>query len=182
MKHALIVGGTGMLSRVSLWLIDKGYHVSVIARNANKMNQLLEKTSFKNRITPILVDYRYDDDLRTKIRSTIDMNGDIDLVVAWIHSDAPNALEIIKQEVSRNLGEWELYHVLGSSTDVNKIKKKTSVPKSCLYYQVRLGFVIEDGRSRWLTHNEISNGVIESIKEKNSLITIGQIEPWDKRP
>lgn len=58
MKHALVVGGTGMLAGVSLWLLEKRYHVSVIARNPERMEQLIEKTNFKNNLTPILVDYR----------------------------------------------------------------------------------------------------------------------------
>ena len=33
MKHVLVVGGSGMLADVSLWLNNQGYHVSVIARN-----------------------------------------------------------------------------------------------------------------------------------------------------
>ncbi|GIP63125.1 hypothetical protein J32TS6_16800 [Virgibacillus pantothenticus] len=44
MEHALIIGGTGMLSRVSLWLLEKGYHVSIIARNAGRMQRLMKKT------------------------------------------------------------------------------------------------------------------------------------------
>ncbi len=30
--HALVIGGTGMLADVSLWLVREGYYVSVIAR------------------------------------------------------------------------------------------------------------------------------------------------------
>ncbi|MEI3614974.1 hypothetical protein [Pseudogracilibacillus sp. SO30301A] len=68
MKHALVIGGTGMLSGVSLWLLDQGYHVSVIARNANRMKNLIEKTNLKCNITPILVDYTKDDELHSKYR------------------------------------------------------------------------------------------------------------------
>ncbi|WP_191126266.1 Rossmann-fold NAD(P)-binding domain-containing protein [Cerasibacillus terrae] len=44
MKHALIVGGAGMLSNVSLWILDKGYHVSIIARNPRRIKNLIERT------------------------------------------------------------------------------------------------------------------------------------------
>lgn len=30
MKHALVIGGSGMLAKVSLWLAENGYTVSVI--------------------------------------------------------------------------------------------------------------------------------------------------------
>ena len=99
MKNALVVGGTGMLSNVSLWLADKGYHVSVIGRNSEKMNLLLEKGLAHYRITPMLVDYRNDKELRTHINSFQQKYGKINLVVAWIHSIAENALNIIIEEV-----------------------------------------------------------------------------------
>jgi short-subunit dehydrogenase len=62
MKHALVVGGTGMLAEVSLWLLENGYHVSIIARNMDRMNRLIEKKRFKSRVTPILVDYKNSDE------------------------------------------------------------------------------------------------------------------------
>ncbi|WP_160314251.1 hypothetical protein [Bacillus sp. 522_BSPC] len=56
------------------------------------------------------------------------------------------------------------------------------MPTGCSYYQVQLGFVTEGSRSRWLTNKEISDGIIEAIKKKKKILTIGQIEPWDKHP
>lgn len=182
MKHALVIGGTGMLSGVSLWLLAQGYHVSVIARDADRMKNLIEKTNLKGNITPILVDYKRNEELQEKVQATIEQNGSIDMVVAWIHSTAPEALEIIAKEVSSSEKIWELFHVLGSSTDVNKIKKRVTMSEDCLYHQIRLGFVIEDNCSRWLTNKEISDGVIASIEERSKIRTVGQIEPWEKRP
>ncbi|MBN6204974.1 SDR family NAD(P)-dependent oxidoreductase [Ralstonia pickettii] len=182
MKHALVIGGTGMLSGVSLWLLAQGYHVSVIARNADRMKNLIEQTNLKGNITPILVDYKRNEELQEKVQATIEQNGSIDMVVAWVHSTAPEALEIIAKEVSSSEKIWELFHVLGSSTDVNKIKKRVTMSEDCLYHQIRLGFVIEDNCSRWLTNKEISDGVIASIEERSKIRTVGQIEPWEKRP
>ena len=182
MKHALVVGGTGMLSRVSLWLIDNGYHVSIIARNAERMKQLLQETSSESRVTPLLVDYRNNDELKEEINRTIKENGDIDIVVAWIHSIAENALQIIANEISKRKNNWELFHILGSSSNLDEIKKKTAAPTSYVYYQVQLGFKFESTRSRWLTDKEISEGVIEAIRKKKKVLIIGQIEPWENRP
>ncbi|AXI08219.1 SDR family NAD(P)-dependent oxidoreductase [Oceanobacillus sp. 143] len=182
MKHALVVGGTGMLSNVSLWLLAKEYHVSIVARNSGRMKKLIEKSGMKSNVTPIMVDYKNYDELQKKVHSTIEQNGDIDIVVAWIHSDAPDALEIIAKEVSINKNQWELFHVLGSSSDLSKIKREVRMTERCLYYQVQLGFVIEGANSRWLTNKEISDGIIEAIKKKKKILTIGQIEPWDKHP
>ncbi|MDQ0214021.1 hypothetical protein J2S13_000416 [Oikeobacillus pervagus] len=180
MKHALVVGGTGMLSGVSLWLLDQGYHVSIIARNSKRMKDLIEQTDLDSHITPLFVDYSDHDELQKKVHATINRNGAIDVVIAWIHSTAPNALKIIAKEVSISKSEWELFHVLGSSSDLKRIEREVTMTLSCSYYQVQLGFVIDGSRSRWLTNKEISDGVIEAIKKRNKILTIGQIDSWEK--
>jgi NAD(P)-dependent dehydrogenase (short-subunit alcohol dehydrogenase family) len=182
MKHALIIGGTGMLSRVSLWLLDNGYHVSIIARNSGRMERLIEKTNFKSHITPIFVDYTNSKDLQEKVRHVIKQNGSIHLVVAWIHSIAEDALPTITEEVSKQRNEWNLFHVLGSSSNLETIKLKVAVPNNCIYHQVQLGFLIEGIHSRWLTNQEISDGVIEAMKTREQVFTVGELEPWDRRP
>jgi NAD(P)-dependent dehydrogenase (short-subunit alcohol dehydrogenase family) len=182
LKHALVVGGTGMLSYVTLWLIDNGYHVSVIARNPTHMKKLIDKAKNETKVTPILVDYTNGKDLRENLNQTIKFNGNINIVIAWIHTVAEDALEIISQEVSNRNNEWALFHVLGSSSNLKEIKRKLSIPGNCLYHQVQLGFVFEGNHSRWLTNKEISNGIIEAIKRKKRILVVGTIEPWEKRP
>lgn len=166
MKHALVVGGTGMLSRVSLWLLDQGYHVSIIARNSNRMKKLIEQTDLNYEITPLILDYNNNAELQEKVRTTIDENGGIDMVVAWIHSTAPEALKVILAEVSIRKDRWDLFHILGSSSDLKRVKREAILPKNCSYHQVQLGFLIEGSRPRWLTQKEISDGVIEAIKKR----------------
>lgn len=183
MPHALVVGGTGMLSNTSLWLASKGYHVSVIGRNANRMESLIRKSIDKSLITPILVDYSDESQLKRKLRHVIDQNGPIELVVSWIHSYSDSALGIITKEISNwSEGAWTLFHVLGSSRNLSEIKREITLPDSCRYRQVQLGFIIENHHSRWLTNEEISQGVIDSIKNDKIINTIGTIEPWERRP
>lgn len=181
-KHALVIGGTGMLSGVSLWLIDNGYHVSIIARDAEKMKQLQKEASSSSQVTPLLVDYRNNDKLIEKLKLTIKQNGEINIVVAWIHSIAENALQSIISEVSKESNSWELFHILGSGSNLEEIKKKLAAPSSIAYYQVQLGFKTAGSQSRWLTHREISEGVIENIKKKKQVLIVGQVEPWGIRP
>lgn len=182
MKHALVVGGTGMLSDVSLWLIDNGYHVSIIARNPERMDNLTKKASSKDHVTPLLVNYTNGIELKEKIKHTINQNGSIDTVVAWIHSSAEDILPIIAGDVSNHKHEWELFHVLSSSSNLEKIKSKVTLPDTCIYHQVQLGFIMEGVHSRWLTNQEISEGVKDAIKKKKKVITIGQIEPRENSP
>lgn len=182
MKHALVIGGTGMLADVSLWLVEKGYHVSVIARNSDRMQKLMKRAQAKECFTPLVLDYTNENMLKEKLKDTIKQNGNIDLVVAWIHSYAKDALSLITNVVSEGKNYWELFHVLGSSSNLEEIKRKAPIPSQCVYYQVQLGFIIEGEHSRWLTHQEISEGVIEAIKKKKKVHIVGQLEPWEKRP
>ncbi|ADU31093.1 short-chain dehydrogenase [Evansella cellulosilytica] len=180
--QALVIGGTGMLSEATLWLCRQGYHVHVIARNKKKMKNLIYKVHDTAIISPLYVDYRDNENLRKVLKQLMQEGGHIDLVVSWIHADGKNAFNIVNEEVSALNQRWSLYHVLGSSSDLKKIEMMVSLPEYCSYYQVQLGFVIENDRSRWLTHEEISKGVIDAIKGREKCSVIGSLEPWDKRP
>ena len=72
-------------------------------------------------------------------------------------------------------------HILGSSSDLKKVKREAILPKNCSYHQVQLGFFIEGNHSRWLTHKEISDGVIEAIEKRKKILTIGQIDSQEKQ-
>lgn len=182
MKHALVIGGTGMLSNVCLWLLKNNYKVSVVARNPNKMENLAKNSMNSSRIIPILVNYEDDKELRSEIKRVIEDHGCIDLVVAWIHSPAQNALPTICEIVGQSSVKWQLFHVLGSSHNLNELKKNIKVDGNCTYHQVQLGFILESSYSRWLTNNEIAEGVIKAISQEKERHIIGQIEPWDRRP
>lgn len=78
MKHALVIGGTGMLSKVSTWLAANDYHVSVIGRNQEKMQRLLSSAESSLRMTPVLVDYTNDEELSKQLRQIQNLNGSID--------------------------------------------------------------------------------------------------------
>lgn len=183
MSHALAVGGTGMLEGVSLWLTENGYHLSVIARSPHRMNTLISKAPAPSSITPLSIDYTNESKLRTEIQRTIRQNGPLQLVVAWIHSTGKNALDIIAKETSKTGGHnWKLFHVVSSSTNLEAAINNLKIPTGCLYRQIQLGFVIENGTSRWLTHKEISNGVIAAIRHDKPLYIVGTVEPWERRP
>ena len=176
MRKAIVIGGTGMLAEVSLWLESEGYHVYVLARNKHKMDQLIRKSS--GFISPIFTDYKNETELRVEMNKL----GCVDLAVAWIHSDAPMALNIILQELSLKTEQFQVFHVVGSRTDLESLKNLLNLPENVKYHQIKLGFVIKNGGSRWLTNREISSGVIEAIKSDDDVKMVGTVEPWEKRP
>ncbi|MGM0837233.1 MAG: short-chain dehydrogenase [Bacillota bacterium] len=178
-KHALVIGGTGMLSEVSLWLAGEGYHVSVVGRDAERMQRL---TAMCEHISPVLVDYKDEIQFAAGLERAKEENGPVELVLAWIHSDAPQALGQVISAVSEQRGEWSLYHVLGSRADLREVKKSVRIPASCSYHQVQLGFVLEGDGSRWLRNDEIASGVVEAVAARREISLVGVLEPWEKRP
>lgn len=179
MSHALIIGGSGMLKETSIWLASKYDYVTVIGRSKEKMNSLINQ--WKN-INPLYLDYHDTNHLKFAIDEQIRKLGQIDLIVAWVHSTAPDALLTIIHSMSKQQNNWDIVHILGSSSNLETIKKNISVPENCTYSQVQLGFVRENNQTRWLTNTEISSGVINAIAQKEENYIVGTIEPWKHRP
>lgn len=174
MKHALVVGGSGMLAKTSLWLADNGYTVSVIGRNSSKLSKLIEMS--KN-IIPISVDYYNESLFRSEIHNSITTRGSYDVVVAWIHSIEKRIIDIISSEIRKTTDkEWSLFHVLGSSENLEEILREIDPIENYEYHQVQLGFIFENNKSRWLTHDEISNGVINCISSNSKKYEASRIQ------
>ncbi|MRG87236.1 short-chain dehydrogenase [Salinibacillus xinjiangensis] len=182
MKHALVVGGTGMLADVTLWLNKKGYYVSVMGRRKDRYHKLMEQVHDPKRISSILVDYHNTDELRKRLMESIKEHGPYELVVAWVHSSAPEALPTLLQlQAEKGLKQtFDLYHVKSSTSYIKR--EKPDLPSSCSYHEVFLGFKLFGHHSRWLTHQEISDGVKDAIHHNRKETIVGQLEPWEKRP
>ncbi|MGG0240370.1 short-chain dehydrogenase [Bacillus rhizoplanae] len=178
--HVLVVGGTGMLQEVSKWFVAKGIHTSVISRNVNRLERIKNSCNAPEKVTCLAVDYHNSDELRAKVKNTMKKNGPVTLVVAWIHSTAVDALQIISEEIEVFSKKWELFHILGSNA--YKSDKKVRYSSLCSYYRIILGFVVEEKCSRWLTHGEIASGVIAGIQNKQQEWIVGTLKPWDARP
>jgi len=182
MKHALVIGGSGMLAGACLWLAREGYRVSVIGRNPRKLERLCAR---HDGLYGISADYSRAAEFAATLDSLMRERGPADLVVAWIHFDEERVIgqtaEVIRHAGGADFA-WDLYHVLGSSSNLDEIWRKAPVPPECTCHQVQLGFVIEGNRSRWLTHDEISGGVIECGRNGHRRHVVGTLEPWDRRP
>ncbi|GAA0501530.1 short-chain dehydrogenase [Salinibacillus aidingensis] len=181
--HALVIGGTGMLSEVTVWLNNKGYFVSVIGRRKERYHQLMEKVESPENISSILVDYHKTDELRQALTEAIENHGAFDRVVAWVHSSAPDVIPTLlklQEQYHREKG-FELFHVK-SSTSYFVEEETPELPDGCTYSEIFLGFKQSSGHSRWLTHEEISEGIKDSIHHSRPQTIVGQIEPWEQRP
>ena len=187
-NHALVIGGTGMLFDGSVHLAASSSVLTAIGRNPDRLNRLQDQAEKSgSQLNALQLDYTEEDKCIAKLNSAIDAFGPIDCALLWIHSSAPNLpLEIAK--LMNNSGiQSQLFHVMGSPTaDPSRSESSLNAQIETLdnvsYYRVILGFVVENGRSRWLTDTEISAGVITALSERERNAIVGVVDPWDARP
>ena len=174
-KHALVIGGTGMLANVCVDLAYKGYFVSVIGRTQSKFQQLILSSPDES-IFPLVVNYNTGDVL-DEVENAISKRGPFDLIVSW----TPN-YDVLERicELNRGTDEFRLFHVKGSRRYFDD--EPVCIPDNCSYRKVFLGYIIEDDSSRWLTNDEIAGGVIIHIETDRIDGIIGQIHPYEARP
>ncbi|WP_284140194.1 MULTISPECIES: short-chain dehydrogenase [unclassified Virgibacillus] len=179
-KHALIIGGTGMLQNVSHWLVAQNYFLSVINRNTRNFEAMKASSPAPDQLYSIRVDYHNYRALEAGVKKAFSIHGAPELIISWIHSSAPYALPTIIRERANDSLPWKLFHVQGSSSYF--VKERLTVPENCTYRRVYLGFIVENEQSRWLTHDEISEGVMKAIRTDASETIVGTLQPWNKRP
>ena len=177
-QHALVLGGTGMLRDVSLWLANC-MPTTVVARNEHRLRAL---TGSHANLHGMAVDYRDTEQLTARLEAAQRTRGPFDLVVAWVHGDPGDVLDTVRKRIDAAPDhEWRLIHVMGSSTDRDAIRRRIDLGSRCTMHSTQLGFVLDGNGARWLTHTEISNGVIRCIETKRDVL-VGRLEPWERRP
>jgi len=173
--HVLIVGGSGMLAGLARSLCDHAARVSVLARNEKRIRAIGDA------IEPIACDYN-DGVALSEVLGQIEAP---DLVVAWIHGRAPHARRALAECV---LAEGRLVQVLGSAHgDPAHPERLAEMEKAVEalpidYQAVVLGFVIDAGKSRWLTNAESCDGVFAAIESEQPVSIVGTVEPWSAKP
>jgi hypothetical protein len=180
-RHALVVGGTGMLAEAVRGLVARGWRVSVLARRA---------TAFARRepgVIPLDCDYNDPSSFGSTLDRARDGAGPIALAVGWFHSLGPASALAFRTGAKTEPGRF--FHLLGSAVAdparpdrLEKAARSADGAVNCLYRQLMLGFVLEGEAARWLTNAEISAGVLRAIDDDAPAMTLGVIRPWDARP
>ena len=174
-KHALVIGGTGMLKNACVALARKGFAVSIIGRTTSKFQSLISESP-PNSIFPIVADYNKED-VFDVVRTAMSRRGPFELIVSW----SPNYKAVARIcALNQGIEKFCLFQVKGSRRYFED--EPIHLPANCHGRKVFLGFILENGQSRWLTHDEISNGVIYQIETNQTNGIIGQIEPYNLRP
>ena len=140
--HALVVGGTGMLAGATRALAERGYLVTCVARRPAELG---------HGITVEPTDYRDPIRLRDVVVRATRARGPIELAVCWIHTDAPDAPRMVADALAPGA---RLIQVFGT-----RVWPLADVPLHIAYRQVLLG----SREGRWLTHEEISAGVLGAV-------------------
>lgn len=172
MKHVCVIGGTGMLAEVSKWYADNNYIVSVIARNEEKMNRMIDSCSKSENIKAIYLDYRDSTELYNALRKNIEVYGPLTEAVVWLHSDGLHALSSVFELIEEKSVVWQ---VTGSQASAENWRQQYQPPKDMEYNLIQLGFVRENDRQRWLTNVEIADGIIYSIQAGQRYSLVGEI-------
>ena len=107
------------------------------------------------------------------------------LVVAWLHDMklGPRVAHALSKQGSR----CEFFQIMGSAAgsphgDAAAVRNLVESPSDLIYHQVILGFKREACSSRWLTDEEISQGVLDAISTKQPSYVVGTVTPWGERP
>lgn len=150
--HALAVGGTGMLAPATRALTARGHAVTAIARRPADLGP---------GVTSIPVDYRSVEELREALARATESHGPIELAVCWIHTDAPDAARIVADALAPGA---RLVQVFGTL-----VWPLANVPLHLAYRQVLLG----SHEGRWLTHEEISSGVMDAVDADRPITVVG---------
>jgi GNAT superfamily N-acetyltransferase len=174
-SHALVVGGSGMLARCCTKLLDISEQVCVLARNVKRIHAVAPE------VVPVICDYN-------NLAALVSVLGDAptpDLIVAWIHG---SALPVRRALADRLREGGRLVQVLGSAhadpahperlSDMARVAQGLPID----YQAVVLGFALCQGGSRWLTDDEISDGVFAAITRRDPVCIVGTVTPWSARP
>ncbi|AGX03176.1 short chain dehydrogenase [Bacillus sp. NRRL B-14911] len=179
-KHALVIGGTGMLKRVIESLCKEGFHVSAMGRSHDHFLKMMEEISVPGDVSFIQADYYSPVQFQEGLIQAVLDRGTFDLAAVWMRSNASDSFQWLLQYIAKDDKFTELYEIKGSHASREPFKGLET--SSLKWMRIILGFCFEGEKARWLTHEEISEGVLKAISLKASLFTAGVTEPWEKRP
>jgi hypothetical protein len=177
-----------MLRGAVLGLVARGFAVSVVARNARNLARLRDDAEAAGGVVrPVCVDYRDEQAFAFGLTEAARDLGTPSVAIVWAHSSAPGAPLAVARLLAAGGAAARYVHVLGSAAadpsqpDADRAAQFAASPHVA-YREVILGFVVEEGRSRWLTDDEIAAGVLRAVDTDAPRTVVGVVEPWSARP
>ncbi|RZS34925.1 hypothetical protein EV193_108275 [Herbihabitans rhizosphaerae] len=178
MRRALVLGGTGMLAGCVGALVDDGWHVVLPSRRYAPI-PVSDKADPNGRVLWVAADWSDPETLATRAKKAL--GGRADLLVAWVYSEArPAVLDTIAPLLAEGAPVVEV-HGSASADPVGGCPEPVLADHPT--QQVVLGFVHHGGRARWLTHDEIAEGVLSAVRRaldgrQPAVHQVGEPRPW----
>ena len=148
-----------MLAGLCVHLAAAGREVTVVGRDHGKLDRVARRDPH---IHPLSADYEDVSAFKSALRDVVAERGPIRLAVCWIRSWAPQSLLAAADSVAT---DGRLFHVLGSQRSdasepaIDVLRRREDLR----YRQVQLGEVVSGEGRRWLTNEEIADGVAEAV-------------------
>ena len=188
MKHILIIGGTGMLQGTTAQCIEDGDKVTIVGRNPRRLAYFTEKypKSAKNMYL-LAVDYTDTTQFIKGIEEAVQNLGKITDAIVWMHGSGRATLLKLLAYLHQQNERCRIFHLQGSAVYNPENLEDKDLQEQIFsltldYHQIILGFVLEEGYARWLSHKEIAEGTYNAFSQNKDRKIIGTTTPWDKRP
>jgi hypothetical protein len=186
MEHYLFVDATGQLADVCLHFAGKVKRVSMISGDQDLLEDLRTRAQqMKLVISQSHADLVDSHQLRHAIEALVADNGPADVTVAALGKIPPEAAAVIAQTL-RDLAVFTEFFDVGSHDEdrmiTNQREGRLRSFENVWYRKIEVGFILDNGTSRWPSSEEVTNGVIQAVDEKTAKTIIGQTEPAERRP
>jgi hypothetical protein len=186
MAHVLVVGGTGVLEKVSLFLASHDNVVTVVARTQEDFERLQEGSQgLSGKINPIAMDYQNVDGMALRIKESIAQFGPVTLAVNWVHTQVLKVVDVIAAILNATSPVCRYFQILPGKELAGMNERKTLEGsfrnlERVLYRIIVLGFKKEKGATLQLSNDEISDGVIKALRDDSKDVMLGTIDPWEE--
>jgi hypothetical protein len=185
-SHTLVIGGTGMLREATIALAQRSTLLTAVSHSRSALRELgqaLSGTPCERRL--LSLDWQNAAEFISTLKRHIEASGAPSLVVAWLHDPALGP--VVANAISLLDSRCDFFQVLGihaadPARAPNDLYASLAPRGELGYHQVILGFTKTESGSRWLTHSEISAGVLEAIARKAPSHIVGTVTPWSDRP
>lgn len=174
----LVIGGTGMLRSAVYELVDRDLKVVVASRRPDRAAR---PATGRGEFVPVVAAWQ---EPQALVDAIVVATGGrlVTCVVVWVHF--PYRAEMMRELARVVAPDAIVVQVWGSASqdprDVRATEQVTLPGRRMC--DVLLGYVSEAGVARWLTHTEISDGVLQALDRTEALQVVGQIDPWEQRP
>lgn len=156
-QRALVLGGTGMLAGCAESLVAGGWHVVMPSR---RFVPISGGNGSRRRALWVKADWFEPSAMARDAGEAL--GGPANLLVAWVHREVRTA---VLRAVAPLLAPGAPVVEVHGSASANPVG---GCPDPVLpdhpTQQVVLGFVRHAGRTRWLTHQETADGVLDGVR------------------